>query len=93
VKATPVFNKTLCRLYRIAPLEFDGTADSVYHPFDENGRRHMEFLHWHGEFDDFPHEMVIQGLRAAHPRLFQSPHRLTKGTLVGEAGRQGGFDD
>ncbi|MDP9867043.1 MULTISPECIES: transglutaminase-like domain-containing protein [Streptosporangium] len=85
VKATPVFNKTLCRLYRIAPLEFDGTADSVYHPFDEDGRRHMEFVHWHGEFDDFPYELVVNGIREAHPRLFQSSHTTKEGSLVEEA--------
>ncbi|MFD0475949.1 transglutaminase family protein [Nonomuraea thailandensis] len=67
VKATPVFNKTLCRLYRLKPLEFDGTADSVYHPFDESGRRHMEFLRWHGEFDDFPYELVLDAFRTEHP--------------------------
>jgi transglutaminase-like putative cysteine protease len=85
VKATPVFNRTLCRLYRIAPLEFDGTTDSLHHPFDAAGRRHMEFLHWHGEFDDLPHDQVIHGLRAAHPGLFAAPHRFAPGSLVADA--------
>lgn len=85
VRATPVFNRTLCRLYGITPLEFDGTADSVYHPFDSRGRRHMEFLHEHGEFDEFPYELVVDGIRAAHPRLFQSRSVLTSGSLVDEA--------
>ncbi|MFE7777889.1 transglutaminase family protein [Streptomyces sp. NPDC057445] len=71
VKATPVFNRTLCRLYRMAPLEFDGTADSLHHPFDEQGRRRMEFLRTHGEFDDLPYDMVLEDLRTAHPGLFR----------------------
>jgi transglutaminase-like putative cysteine protease len=83
--ATPVFDKTLCRLYRISPLDFDGTADSVYHPFDQDGRRHMEFLHRHGTFDDFPYELVIDGIRAAHPRLFASQYSTTDGSLDTEA--------
>ena len=29
VKATPVFSKLLCKLYKIAPLEFDGRSDSL----------------------------------------------------------------
>ncbi|MGE5830336.1 MAG: transglutaminase-like domain-containing protein [Micromonosporaceae bacterium] len=85
VKATPVFNKLLCKLYQIAPLEFDGLADSLYHPHDVHGRRHMEFLRWHGEFDDFPYERVVGGLRDAHPRLFDSPEQTKSGSLVAEA--------
>lgn len=85
VKATPVFSKLLCKLYKIAPLEFDGLSDSLYHPYDENGRQHMEFLRWHGEFDDFPYEIVVDGLRAAHPKLFASEARTSEGSLVAEA--------
>ncbi|MEU4449366.1 transglutaminase-like domain-containing protein [Actinosynnema sp. NPDC050801] len=86
VRATPVFNRTLCRLYGITPLDFDGTADSVYHPFDTRGRRHMEFLHEYGEFDDLPYELVVEGIRVAHPRLFESRSVLRAGSLVEEAG-------
>ncbi|MFD7627280.1 transglutaminase family protein [Streptomyces sp. NPDC059851] len=86
VKATPVFNRTLCRLYRMAPLEFDGTADSLLHPFDEQGRQQMEFLRLHGEFDDLPYEWVIADLRAAHPGLFQGEDpRFADGSLVRDA--------
>ncbi|MFC8920342.1 transglutaminase family protein [Streptomyces sp. NPDC047821] len=86
VKATPVFNKTLCKLYRMAPLDFDGTADSLHHPFDLKGRRQMEFLRTHGEFDDLPYAWVIDDLRAAHPRLFEGGEdRFAAGSLVAEA--------
>lgn len=88
VRATPVFNSTLCRLFRIAPLDFDGRHDSVYHPFDLDGRRHMEILRVHGEFDDLPHERIITGLRSAHPGLFAwptlpvGPLRFVEGSLA-----------
>ncbi|MEO7259995.1 MAG: transglutaminase-like domain-containing protein [Jatrophihabitantaceae bacterium] len=85
MKATPVFNKMLCRLYRMAPLEFDGTADSLYQPYDAENRRHMEFVKHYGEFDDFPYEMVIQRMHQAHPKLFSSEYRTTRGSLVYEA--------
>jgi transglutaminase-like putative cysteine protease len=87
VRATPVFNRTLCRLYRIAVLEFDGSADSVHHPFDLEGRRHMEFLHTHGEFADLPYDLVLDGLRAAHPRIFATADTFTTGSLVADAAR------
>jgi hypothetical protein len=85
VLSTPVFNKTLCRLYRIKPLDFDGTEDSLYHPFDQDGRQHMEFLYRHGEFDDFPYDLVVGGIREAHPRLFESQYSTTGGSLTAEA--------
>jgi len=84
IRATPVFNRALCRLYGIAPLEFDGTADSVHHPYDARGRRHMEFLHEHGEFADFPYDLVVPGLSLASPRLFRGPTVLASGSLTDE---------
>jgi len=71
----------LCKLYHIAPLEFDGITDSLHHPFDLHGRRHMEFLYTHGEFADLPYDLVINGLRRAHPRVFGD----TDGSLLTDA--------
>lgn len=92
VKATPVFNKLLCRLYKIKPLDFDGRTDSLYHPYDEDGRRHMEFLHEHGSFDDVPYDLVVGGIRAAHPQLFASAHTTVSGSLAEEADGADGAD-
>jgi transglutaminase-like putative cysteine protease len=85
VKATPVFSKLLCRLYKITPLEFDGRSDSLYHPHDNHGRQHMEFLRWRGEHNDFPYETVVGGLRAAHPNLVADGLVTPNGSLVAEA--------
>jgi transglutaminase-like putative cysteine protease len=60
VKATPAFNIELCEKFRIRPLEFDGTTDSIYHPFDLEGKRHMEYLNHRGEFDDVPMDQMIE---------------------------------
>ena len=59
VKATPAFNIELCQNFRIKPLEFDGLEDSIYHPFDLDGHKHMEYLRFHGEFDDLPFEDML----------------------------------
>ncbi|MFD5428938.1 transglutaminase family protein [Streptomyces sp. NPDC127084] len=85
VKATPVFNRTLCLLYKIGPLEFDGLSDSLYHPHDLEGHAHMEFLEMHGEFDDFPYDTVMSALRTKHPRMFETPEKVQAGSLVAEA--------
>jgi transglutaminase-like putative cysteine protease len=59
VKATPAFNLELCEKFHLRPLEFDGTNDSIYHPFDLNGNRHMEYLHDRGTFADVPIDDII----------------------------------
>jgi transglutaminase-like putative cysteine protease len=92
VKATPVFNKLLCRLYGMTPLEFDGRSDSLYHPFDAQGRQHMEFLKFHGDFDDVPYDLVVGGIREAHPKLFASSTKTATGSLVTEAVEEDSHD-
>lgn len=88
IRATPVFNTLLCRLYGIKPLEFDGRSDSYYHPFDAQGRRHMEFIRWRGEYDDFPYDTVVDGITANHPRLVGPSLTTTRGSLADEARRE-----
>lgn len=56
LKATPAFNVELCEKFRFLPLEFDGREDSIYHAFDADGRKHMEYIRDHGEFADVPLE-------------------------------------
>jgi transglutaminase-like putative cysteine protease len=54
VKATPAFNVELCEKFRIKSLDFDGRSDSIYHPFDLTGNKHMEYLQYRGEYEDVP---------------------------------------
>jgi transglutaminase-like putative cysteine protease len=69
VKATPAFNRELCEKFGLLPLDFDGTGDSLYHPFDREGRRHMEYLRDHGEFADVPLDRMRETWRREYPHL------------------------
>ncbi len=69
VKATPAFNLSLCEKFGIRPLDFNGRDDSILHPFDKRGNRHMEYLHDFGAFDDLPFEMMIDEFRHHYPHL------------------------
>ena len=62
VKATPTFNIELCDRFKVPPLEFDGRADSLFHPFDAEDRPYMEYIRYHGAFRDVPVESIIGGL-------------------------------
>jgi transglutaminase-like putative cysteine protease len=63
VKATPAFNIELCEKFGLLPLEFDGRTDSIYHPFDSSGNRHMEYVNQRGSYADLPLEDIIRTFR------------------------------
>lgn len=69
IKATPAFNVELCRKFRLRPLEFDGHTDSIYHPFDLDGRQHMEYLAYRGEFADVPVVAMAADFRLHYPHI------------------------
>jgi transglutaminase-like putative cysteine protease len=70
VKATPAFNLALCTKFRVKPLEFDGRSNSIFHPYDEDARRHMEYVRDRGSFADVPAAQIQQAFREFYPRLY-----------------------
>ena len=54
VKATPAFNKELCKRHQVIPLEFNGREDSIFHPFNSEKKQFMEYLSDHGTYPDIP---------------------------------------
>jgi transglutaminase-like putative cysteine protease len=72
VKATPAFNVELCDKFRLHPLEFNGREDSIYHPYDLDGRQHMEYVTFHGEFCDVPLDRMIDDMKRTYPGLMQT---------------------
>jgi len=70
VKATPAFNLSLCTRFRVKPLEFDGIADSLFHPFDEDNRRHMEYVRERGSFADVPADEIKRVFSQTYPQYY-----------------------
>ncbi len=66
VKATPAFNLSLCERSGLRPVEFDGTSDAIFHPFDTEGRSHMEYVRDRGSFADLPFEEMIRAYRETY---------------------------
>src|SRR5690554_447717 len=84
IKATPAFDKRLCELMKVEPLEFDGVNDSIFQEYTEAGEAHMEYVNDHGVFDDVPHEFILSGIKAAYGHLFpdgKAPDAI-EGSLV-----------
>jgi transglutaminase-like putative cysteine protease len=87
VKATPAFNVQLCRRFKVKPLEFDGREDSIFHPFDEDDRRHMEYLRDRGSHADVPVAEIMRAFREAYPALVQAG-REAAGGQGGQAAKE-----
>ena len=81
VKATPAFNLELCTRFRVKPLEFDGREDSIFHPFDQDNRRHMEYLRDRGTHADVPVDAIQQAFREAYPKFYRLGRDAAKETF------------
>jgi transglutaminase-like putative cysteine protease len=68
-KATPAFNSELCERFGLLPLDFNGHEDSIYHPFDRAGNRHMEYVVQRGAFDDVPLAQIVADFARVYPAL------------------------
>ena len=66
---TPAFNIELCERFGLLPLDWDGRSDSLYHPFDREGRRHMEYVNERGSFDDMPLARIVEDFASTYPSL------------------------
>jgi len=66
VKATPAFNKELCQRHKVAPLEFNGREDSVFHAYNQNRQKFMEYLEDHGSYADIPLDKILNKWRQTY---------------------------
>jgi len=60
VKATPAFNRELCLKHKVAPLEFNGHKDSIFHEYNEEKKQFMEYMAFHGTYDDIPLKEMLK---------------------------------
>jgi transglutaminase-like putative cysteine protease len=68
-KCTPAFNLSLCERFGLLPLDWDGQGDSLYHPYDRAGNRHMEYVRQRGTFDDLPLAQIVADFETTYPGL------------------------
>jgi transglutaminase-like putative cysteine protease len=88
VKVTPTFNLSLCEHFGVKTLEFDGRKDSLFHPYDAKGNRHMEYVRDHGTFADVPFERIAKEFRRIYPEFFSEGGEMVAGSFDEEALRE-----
>lgn len=88
VKATPAFNAELCALHKVPPLEFDGVNDSIFHEYNSDNARYMEYIAYHGEFPDIPVDFIVRAWEEAYGK-----ERVTKWkNIIENRGKHDGPD-
>lgn len=85
VKATPAFNIEMCQRFHVLPLEFDGLADSLMHPYNARQQLHMEYVKQHGEFDDLPYDQLKEEMLRDYPQLIAASQGKLGGDFEHEA--------
>lgn len=88
VKATPAFNRQLCELFNVAPLDFNGLEDSVFQPFNRQGEQSMEYLVDHGQFADVPEAFFFAHLEKSYPHLFHAQQTGLPGDMRDDLSRR-----
>ncbi len=76
VKATPVFNRTLCEKAKVKPQEFDGRGDALFQEYDAAGRRHMEYLRDRGIYSDIPFHEIMTDFAWRYPKYKEEQWNL-----------------
>jgi len=66
VKATPAFNRELCEKHQVKPLEFNGREDSLFHPYNQENRKYMEYVEYLGTFADIPVDKIVAAWEKAY---------------------------
>jgi len=85
VKATPTFNSSLCKRFGVHPIDFDGINDSIFHEFDTEGKKHVEYVNDRGHFPDLPYEEIMATLRKYYPLYFKKDISASADTFEKEA--------
>jgi transglutaminase-like putative cysteine protease len=79
VKATPAFNAELCILHGVSPLEFDGINDSIFHEYNSQKKKFMEYTDFHGVYHDIPVDLIVEEWKKVYGR-----ERLEKWIMIVE---------
>ena len=66
IKSTPAFNRELCERHNVAPLEFNGREDSIFHPYNLEKKQFMEYVADHGVYADIPVDIIVNAWKETY---------------------------
>ena len=68
VKATPAFNVELCEKHKVAPIEFNGHEDALFHEYNQEKKLFMEYVAYHGTYADIPLKAILRAWEKAYSK-------------------------
>lgn len=68
VKCTPAFNRELCERHKVQPLEFNGREDSLFHAFNSENQKFMEYVDYYGTYEDIPVAEIVAAWEKTYGR-------------------------
>lgn len=69
IACTPAFDKRICRLSGVPPLDFDGKTNSMFQAYSGE-KQFIEYLHYYGTFYDVPVDFMNAEMKNYYPHLF-----------------------
>ncbi len=78
LKASPVFNKSLCEKFNVHPLGFDGKSSSFLQQYNNSGSRFMEYTDDYGHFEDVPVKFMVENIKQHYPHIFDVEDGVTE---------------
>lgn len=78
IKLSPAFNASMCKMFNVEPLEFDGKNDAVLQEFNKEGNLFMEYVEDYGHFEDVPVEFMFKNAREHYPHIFDTGSNQTE---------------
>jgi len=69
LRVTPTFHSELCKFLNVPPVEFDGESHAIFSSTDNNGNQFMEYIKYHGTFDDVPLTKIVESMKIHYPML------------------------
>lgn len=73
VKCTPAFDRRMCAVSGVSPLDWDGKTDSLFQEYEKENR-FMEYIHFYGLFDNVPIELMNHEMKRYYPHLFENTY-------------------
>jgi len=71
LKLSPAFNKSLCDIYDVPALDFDGKSDSFLQAYTSDGSLFMEYLEDYGHYEELPFDFMVQNMKSHYPSIFE----------------------
>ena len=78
LKLSPAFNASLCKKFKVEPLEFDGENNSFLQQYNSDGNLFMEYTEDYGHFEDVPLDFMKTNIIEHYPHIFDVDQEITE---------------